>query len=121
MPKSLIQLVAANVKAARAAKGWTRADLARASHVAENTVKNIEEPEQRAPNARGSASPRLDNLDKLANAMGYPTWQLLAENFNPADPLARQPVSERERVVYSQIRRAYQQLDRSQFDGNDHT
>jgi len=121
MAKSLIQLVADNVRAARQSKEWSRAELSRKSGVAENTVRHIEEPASRAPNARGSASPRMDMLDKLASAMGYPTWQLLTENFDPVDRLAERPITAKEQQLHDQIITAYRQLDRSQFDGNDRT
>lgn len=122
MSKSLIQLVADNVRAARESKGWTRAQLARHSGVAENTVKNLEEPSTRLPTKRGeTAAPRLDVLDKLARGMGYPTWQLLADTFDPREPLADRPITKSEAELHRQIADAYRQLDRSKFDGNDGT
>lgn len=121
MAKSLVQLVAENVRAARDAKGWSRAQLARAATVSENTVKNVEEPDSRVIGKRGAASPRLDVLDALARAMKYPTWQLLADNFTPDDKLADRPITAREQQLHAQILESYRQLDKSSFDGNDRT
>jgi transcriptional regulator with XRE-family HTH domain len=112
-------LVAENVRAARDAKGWSRAQLAREATVSENTVKNVEEPEARIIGKRGAASPRLDVLDALARAMKYPTWQLLTENFKPDDKLAERPITAREQELHKQILENYRQLDKSSFDGND--
>jgi transcriptional regulator with XRE-family HTH domain len=121
MAKTLVQLVAENVRAAREGKGWTRAELARQATVSENTVKYVEEPDARAIGKRGSASPRLDVLDALAHAMGYPTWHLLADNFRADDKLADRPITAREQSLHDQILDSYRKLDRSAFDGNDKT
>ena len=120
--KPLIQLVADNVRAAREKIGWSRAELARQAGLAENTVKHLEEPGTRAPTKSGkTASPQLDVLDKLASKMGYPTWQLLTDSFDPNEPLSERPITKRDEALHEQIRNAYRRLDRSAFDGNDRT
>jgi len=57
--------------------------LAKAANVAPNTVRNLLDPDSRAPNQRGQVSLRLDILQKVARALGYKAWQLQQENFDP--------------------------------------
>jgi transcriptional regulator with XRE-family HTH domain len=118
MKRSLVQIVAENARAAYAASGFTsyRA-LGKKAGVSGNTVRNVMEPDARAPNVRGDASPRMDVVEKIAAAMGYEVWQLLQEGFTPKDPPTR-VLGQREAQFYAQIEAAYRRLDKSDFDGN---
>lgn len=108
---TLSDIVARNVKAAREHRGYTSwTALAKDADVAVNSIKHIENPSSRLPTARGSTSPRLDILDKLAKQLGYPTWQLLTEEFDPKQPLAETPISRAERDLYDRIEESYKQL-----------
>ncbi len=110
MRKTLIDIVAANVQRARTKLDWSLRDLATRAKLSPNTVRNIETPAVRAPNARGEASPRLDVLDKLAEAMGFATWQLLLENFDPNDPPPERVPTAREIAAYRKIENAFKEL-----------
>lgn len=118
MKRSLVQIIAANTRAAFESSGLTsyRA-LGKKAGVSGGTVRNVIEPGIRAPNARGDTSPRLDVVEKLAQAMGYQAWQLMQEGFEPGDPPER-ILSKREAEFYEQIREAYRRLDKGDFDGN---
>lgn len=110
MRKTLVQLVAQNLQKAYEASAFTsHRQLAIASGVVPNTVKHLFKPDSRAPGPRGETSPRLDSLDKLANAMGYEGWQLMQENFDPANRPAR-VLTAREADWYAKIEELYRQL-----------
>lgn len=118
--RPLLDVIAANVKAARVARGIpSYQQLATKAHVSPNTVKNIEEPGARLTGKRGEASPRMDILEKIANALGYPAWHLMLQNFDPNDPPPRNPPTAREISLHRKIERAYRELDKTHFDGND--
>ena len=111
MKKSVVQIAATNLRAAREARGIeSYRALAAKAKVAPNTVKNMENPDDLAPNARGGASPRLDVLEKLAHAMGFETWHLLTEGFDPHNPPPLQPPTDREIKTHRQIEAAYKAL-----------
>lgn len=119
MDKTLAQIVAENVRSARRFKGIdSYRELAGKAKVAPNSVRNLEEPDQRAPTKRGSVAPRLDILDKVAVAMGFATWQLLVRDFDPANPPPLAPPSEREVKAWRTIEQAYRDLDKDRVDGN---
>jgi len=59
----------AQIRAARALLGWRQADLAKASGVAEVSIKNIE---------RGAVDPRSSTLDALERALQAAGVTLLA-------------------------------------------
>lgn len=119
MQKSLVQIVAQNVKAAAKHHGHALDDkgyrsLGRAAGVAANTVKNVIEPETRAPTASGKEpSPQLNVLDKIAKSMGYEAWQLLLDNFDPAQPFTRALTPE-EAKFYNTIDEAYRNRPRDE-------
>lgn len=118
MKRSLVQIVADNARAAYEASEFkSYRALGKRAGVADNTVKNIIEPEARAPSARGDTSPRMDVVEKIAEAMGYRAWQLMQPNFTPADPPTK-VLRRREAAFYDKIREAYDGLDKSEFDGN---
>lgn len=111
MERPIVQIVAANVKAAlESSKFTSENELAKAAGVAPNTLRNLMSPDRRAPNARGEASPRLDVLAKVAKALSYDTWQLLVDGFKPADPPFDRPLTKREVEVYKQWEDAYRKL-----------
>jgi transcriptional regulator with XRE-family HTH domain len=86
MIKPFTQIVADNIRKAFAASEFTSyRQLAKAADLAPNTVRNVTEPTSRQPGARGEGAPRLDVVEKLARTMGYEAWQLMVENFEPAD------------------------------------
>lgn len=110
MPKSIVQIVAQNArKAYEASEFKSHRALGRRAGVAANTVKNLMEPDSRAPGPRGELSPRLDILDKLAKAMGYEGWQLMQENFDPANPPAR-VLSTTEATWHAKVEELYRKL-----------
>ena len=112
MKRSLVQIIADNAQTAFQASGIkSYRALAGRAGLSPNTVKNLLQPEQRAPNARGDTSPRMDVLEKLAHALGYEAWQLMQGHFQPADPPVR-VLSSREAAFYRRIEEAYKGLDR---------
>lgn len=120
MAKSLAQIVAANVKAAREARQIpSYRELAAKAEVAPNTVKNLEIPKVRSHADKGETAPRLDILEKVANAMGFQTWHMLTENFDPNDPPPLQPPTDRELKFHRTVQAGYRDLDKSRFDGNE--
>ena len=110
MAYDLVQIVARNVRLALEASVFdSYRALAKQAGVAPNTVRNVIEPESRAPGLRGDVSPRLDILDKLARAMGYEGWQLMQATFDPANPPKR-VLSKREADLYRKIEELYRGL-----------
>lgn len=78
---------------------WTQAELAERAGVAQKTISNYLNPEQRAPGAKGKqGSPKLVELDLIAQALGIEVWQLTRH------------MNEGERAAYEAIERAYKQL-----------
>lgn len=118
MKRTLVQIVADNARAAYSASEFkSYRALGKRAGLSGNTVRNVLEPEARAPNARGDASPRMDVVEKLAAAMGYEAWQLMTDGFEPGDPPAR-VLGRREAEFYRKIEDAYRGLDKSGHDGN---
>lgn len=118
MKRTIVQIVAQNARAAfEASRYESYRQLGKDAGVAANTVKNIMEPQTRAPNHRGDAAPRMDVVEKLAVALGYETWQLMQPDFQPKDPPTR-VLTRREAEFYQRIRDAYNGLDKGDFDGN---
>jgi len=116
MKRSLVQIIADNAQTAFAASEFkSYRALASRAGLSPNTVKNLLQPEQRAPNARGDTSPRMDVLDKLAHALGYEAWQLMQETFRPGDPPER-VLSHREAAFYRRIEEAYKGLGPTEPD-----
>lgn len=119
MERSLEQIIARNVRAAREhRKIDSYRALASQAKVAANSVKNLEAPEQRAPTKRGSTSPRMDVLDKVATALGFQSWHMLLEDFDPRNPPPLKPPTDREVQAWRKIEQAYRDLDKGNFDGN---
>lgn len=78
---------------------WTQAELAERAGVAQKTISNYLNPEQRAPGAKGKqGSPKLVELDLIAQALGIEVWQLTRH------------MNQDERAAYEAIERAYKQL-----------
>lgn len=120
MAKSLAQIVADNVRAAREARQIpSYRELAAKAEVAPNTVKNLETPRLRPHADKGDTAPRLDILERVARAMGYETWHMLAENFDPRDPPPLLPPTARELTFHRRVQEGYRNLDKREFDGND--
>lgn len=105
-----MQIVAENARAAfeRSAFRSYRA-LGAKAEVSANTVRNVLEPDARAPGLRGDTSPRMDVIEKIAKAMGYSAWQLMQPDFKPEDPPQR-VLTKREAQFYDRIRTAYEDL-----------
>lgn len=111
MKKSLAQIVADNVRAARIAKGMeSMRQLAIRADVAPNSIRNLENPDTRAPNHRGDASVRMDVLEKVAQSMGYECWQLMIEKFQPDDPPFDRPITNSEAKAYQEIAKNFKNL-----------
>lgn len=120
MSRSLVQIIADNAEAARQAAGAPSfRSLAAKAGLAPNTVRAVFKPAERAPSQRGDVSPRMDVVEKLAEAMGYQAWQLMQEGFEPQDPPTR-VLNKREADFYRRIEDAYRGLDKGRFDGNSH-
>lgn len=93
METPLVQLVARNLTtafdAAKAAgKFSSERDFAVKAKVAPNTVRYLLNPTRREAGKRGELSPRLDSVAKLAEALGFPVWELLSDQFKPERRLA---------------------------------
>lgn len=117
--KSIVDIVAANAKAAFAASRFdSYRSLGKAAGVAPNTVKYLIEPHSRPPGPRGEVSPRLDVLDHVAKAMGYDGWALMQENFDPQNPPKR-ILTKREAELYRSIEDAYRNLPPDMLAGRD--
>ena len=112
MEDKVTAIVARNIKLARIAAGMTsRRQLAQRAKVSENTIKNLEEPDQRLPGASRSApSPRLSILEKVAKGLDQPIWALMHEDFNPAIKAPERIPSNAEMEFYKTIEAAYDKL-----------
>jgi hypothetical protein len=51
----------------------------------------------------GKHATGIDKLDAIARRFSLATWQLLVPGFDPKNPPALQPVSEKERKLYERI------------------
>jgi len=110
MKKTLVQTVAHNVQIALAASRFdSYRALGAAAGVAPNTVKNMAEPKERPGGKTAEVSPRLDNLDKIARAMGFEGWQLMQENFDPINPPAR-VLTASEAAWHAKVEDLYRQM-----------
>lgn len=49
-------------------------------------------------------------VDTIAAAFNVSAWQLLVPGFNPSNPPALQPVTDRERALYDRIMTAARQF-----------
>lgn len=49
-------------------------------------------------------------LDKIADKFDLAAWQLLVPGFDPANPPALQPVSQKERILYERIMSAAKEI-----------
>jgi transcriptional regulator with XRE-family HTH domain len=72
---SVSETVAANLQRIRAARGMTVAELARAADTAKATLTQLE---------RGNGNPTLATLYALADALGTPLGELIAEHRPPS-------------------------------------
>jgi transcriptional regulator with XRE-family HTH domain len=100
--KDINQVVADNLQhwmEQRKPSAWTQTELAEKAGVAQKTISNYLNPEQRAMGAKGKqGSPKLFELDLIARALGIEVWQLT------------RAMSEQQRAAYDAIEKAYKQL-----------
>lgn len=76
--KTTNEVLAANLKAAMAARGMTQAALAKTSGIAQTTISIYLRPEDRKPSASGKEpSAKVAEVERLADALGVECWQLL--------------------------------------------
>lgn len=68
--------------------------LARECAFAQSTASRIK---------AGTHATGIDKLDAIARRFHLATWQLLVPGFDPKNPPALQPVSEKERKLYERI------------------
>lgn len=119
MNKPIVQIVAENLRRAYAVSGFkSYRQLGAKAGVAANTVKNLAEPDSRERGKRGEVSPRMDILDKIAGAMGYRAWQLMLENFDPADRPTR-VLRKSEADFYGKVEALYRDLPPDPLNGRD--
>ena len=48
--------------------------------------------------------PTLDTAERLANAAGYPLWQLITEDFDPSNPPVIRAVTAKEAALYERLK-----------------
>lgn len=78
---------------------WTQEELGAKAGVAQKTISNYLNPQQRVAGATGKqGSPKLFELNKIAEVLGVELWQLTRQ------------MTPRQRTAYEAIERAYQQL-----------
>lgn len=53
---------------------------------------------------KGQRVPSLDTAERLAKAAGYDLWQMIAANFDPANPPVLRAVSPDEAALYDRLR-----------------
>jgi len=66
--QSARQVLAVNLRVLRAARGWSQEDLALESDLHRTFVAHVE---------RGARNISLDNIERLANALRVPVYELL--------------------------------------------
>jgi transcriptional regulator with XRE-family HTH domain len=110
MPK-LREIIARNVQALIDAQAdangslTTSRAIAKAAGVSHSTVQRVvgQRPEAKWPS--------LDNIDRVARAFGFSAYQLLIEDFDPADPpLVMSPAVRRELRELRLMRRSLEAL-----------
>nr|MDQ2694713.1 helix-turn-helix domain-containing protein [Pseudomonadota bacterium] len=75
-------------------KGWSQRELARRAGVSQKTISNLENV------AASRESPKMDIVERVANAFGQELWQLLIPeeterlivNYTHASPNGRQHI-----------------------------
>jgi plasmid maintenance system antidote protein VapI len=53
---------------------------------------------------KGQRVPSLDTAERLAKASGYELWQMIASNFDPANPPILRAVTKEEAALYDRLR-----------------
>lgn len=102
--ESINHVFAENLSALMAAKKMTQAALASKSGVAQKTISNYLNPDQRAKGASGkSPSAKLTEVQMVAAVLDVEPWKLL------------RPINSTQRAVYEKIEAAYAELMRSDF------
>lgn len=96
MPKSVLEILASNLRAAREYSAVSQSALAQSASIAPRTVEYIEDPASRTPTNKGESSPKLATVAVLAEKLGLEPWQLLVESFDAeAPPKLADPRGER--------------------------
>lgn len=100
--KSISHVVAANIKTLMGQAGLSQTALANKAGLSQKTISNYLNPDQRVESATGKpSSPKLEELDKIARALGTPAWQLVRE------------MTEKQRRLYELIEKAYAERTKS--------
>lgn len=94
--KSINSVFAENLAALMEKKGIKQTALAAKSNLAQKTISNYLNPNQRAPSATGKIpSAKLTELEMIATALGTEPWKLL------------RPLNPNQRTAYEQIEGAF--------------
>lgn len=98
--KTVNEVLAENIRAEmKRAKISSQPALAKLSGVAQTTISNYLNPNQRLTSKSGKApSAKLTEVEQIAAALGVPVWKLLRS------------MTPKEREFYDRIERAYKQL-----------
>lgn len=98
--KTVNEVLAENIRAEmNRAKIASQPALAKLSGVAQTTISNYLNPNQRLTSKSGKApSAKLTEVEQIAAALGVPVWKLLRS------------MTPKEREFYDRIERAYKQL-----------
>ena len=86
---------AANLRKVVARMGGSVNGAAQAWKVPTKTLESV---------LKGQRVPSLDTAERLANAAGYQLWQMIASNFDPANPPVLRAVSPEEAELYARLR-----------------
>lgn len=102
--REVIGTLAANIRKLRLEKGWSLRRLADEAGVAPNTVKNAEDPQARdASKDNPTPGPSVQNLDKIAQALGCVTWHLFLKDYDPHNPPPQEPPTARQLAFYAKL------------------
>jgi transcriptional regulator with XRE-family HTH domain len=85
----LVQVVGANIKALRLSSGLTQQDLAQTLGIEVETVSRYE---------RGLYTPPVEQLEKIARALGVVAWTLMVSNAEEIDSMGLQMLEQIRRL-----------------------
>lgn len=89
--KSINEVLAANLREAMEARGWSQVRLAKESRVAQTTISLYLTPDRRKPGASGKVpSGKLSEVEAMAQALGLAYWELLMPMNEDQRQLLRQ-------------------------------
>jgi transcriptional regulator with XRE-family HTH domain len=59
---------------------------------------------------KGQRIPTLDTAERLANAAGYPLWQLISSDFDPSNPPVLRSITAKEAALYERLKALAKEL-----------